>query len=81
MIYIYSKKNICLLISIRSVKTISLVSFYNAGECFKSVLRLQTGHRLLRTNGRCCVLEAAEINFEHYRCRGAPRREANTLLA
>lgn len=37
--------------------------------------------RLLRANGRCCALEAAEINFEHYRCRGAPRREANTLLA
>lgn len=37
--------------------------------------------RLLRANGRCCALEEAEINFEHYRCRGAPRREANTLLA
>lgn len=51
---------------------------------FKSVLQKLVSDRdprLLQTNGRCCALEAPEINFEHYRCRGAPRREANTLLA
>lgn len=52
-------------------------------NCFRRMkLEQVSGLCSIRCGRMVCVTlsKRLEINFEYYRCRGAPRREASTLL-